>query len=224
MRSGKRGRWAKSDEARLRDLFGLRDDQAIARELNRSVASVRRMAKRIFPAEMRSGPWTANEILELKRYLGASTPEVIARVMGRSVQEITAQIVELGRIRRQDDWTREEVAEFKRIFGTHRRRPRVHLRAQRGGDRPPAPPAQASKDKRFVRKLNGAASTRMPRWKAEELAILRESYPTEPNIALAHRLGRSVKSVVSKAHQLGLGKTSERLREMGRQNVSVRYI
>jgi hypothetical protein len=32
-----------------------------------------------------------------------------------------------------------------------------------------------------------------------------------------------VKSVVSKAHHLGLKKSSERLRSMGRENVSLRY-
>jgi hypothetical protein len=32
-----------------------------------------------------------------------------------------------------------------------------------------------------------------------------------------------VKSVVSKAHNLGLKKEAERLREMGRENVSLRY-
>jgi hypothetical protein len=33
-----------------------------------------------------------------------------------------------------------------------------------------------------------------------------------------------VKSVVSKAHHLGLKKSDDRLREMGRANVSVRYM
>ena len=39
----------------------------------------------------------------------------------------------------------------------------------------------------------------------------------------ARRLGRSVKSVVSKAHHLGLRKNPERLVEMGRENVGLRY-
>jgi len=42
-------------------------------------------------------------------------------------------------------------------------------------------------------------------------------------VELARRLGRSVKSVVSKAHNLGMKKSDDRLREMGRENVSVRY-
>lgn len=63
---------------------------------------------------------------------------------------------------------------------------------------------------------------RMPRWSAEELEQLRELYPTTPNLEIARRVGRTVKAVVSKAHQLKLKKTQERLREMGVENVSKR--
>ncbi len=56
------------------------------------------------------------------------------------------------------------------------------------------------------------------------MEILKDSYASQSNFEIARRLGRSVKSVNSKAHHLGLEKASERLREMGRQNVSVRYL
>jgi len=74
-----------------------------------------------------------------------------------------------------------------------------------------------------VRKLRGGPGTRMPRWRMEELEFLQEVYATLPNLEIARRLGRSVKSVVSKAHQLSLEKSADRLREMGRENVSARY-
>ena len=45
----------------------------------------------------------------------------------------------------------------------------------------------------------------------------------QSNLELARTLGRSVKSVVSKAHNLGLKKDRERLRQMGRENVRLRY-
>ena len=81
----KLGRWSKAEQVRLRQLYGLRDGAAIARELRRSVPAVLRMAKSLFSREpRRSGPWTASETLELKRYLGATAPEVIARILGRS--------------------------------------------------------------------------------------------------------------------------------------------
>jgi hypothetical protein len=48
-------------------------------------------------------------------------------------------------------------------------------------------------------------------------------YNTNSNLEIAQDLQRSVKSVVSKAHNLGLKKSSDRLQEMGRQNVDLRY-
>ena len=43
------------------------------------------------------------------------------------------------------------------------------------------------------------------------------------DVEIAQELRRSVKSVVSKAHHLGLKKHPVRLKEMGRENVSLRY-
>ena len=220
----KRGRWSKAEQARLQELYGLRDDAAISRELRRPVASVRRVAQSLFPQKTRSGPWTASETLELKRYLGATTPEVIARILGRNLEEVQAQIFDLGHIQVRGSWERAEVAEFKRIYGTRtdedlslifgRSVEEIRRFSREHG---------LSKDKAFVRKLRGEPSTRMPRWKSEELEFLRENYAVQPNLELAKQLGRSVKSVVSKAHHLGLKKSDDRLREMGRENVSVRY-
>lgn len=65
-------------------------------------------------------------------------------------------------------------------------------------------------------------TVRMPRWTAHQVAVLRNVYPFEPNVAIAHMIGRSVKSVVSKAHAIGLGKHRSRLRAMGRANVKLR--
>ena len=71
--------------------------------------------------------------------------------------------------------------------------------------------------------MQGTASTKMPRWSDEEVVKLREMYGTGSNLEIAQALSRSVKSVVSKAHNLGLKKSSDRLQEMGRQNVNLRY-
>lgn len=220
----RRGRWSQAEQERLRELYGLRDDASIARELNRPVNSVRRMAEKLFPMGTRSGPWTANEVLKLKRYLGATSHEVIARILGRNVSEVKRQIIELGRIKRDGSWTREEVAEFKRVYGTRTDEDlsRIFGRSVREIEELASQQALA-KDKAFVRKLNGEASTRMPRWTPEELEFLRREYPTRSNLQIAMRLNRSVKSVVSKAHNLGLKKSPDRLRRMGRENVSLRY-
>jgi len=220
----RRGRWSQAEQARLKQLYGLRDDASIARELNRPVASVRRMAEKLFPLGRKSGPWGATEAMDLKRYLGATTPETIARILGRSLQEVNEKIIELGRIKRGGPWIREEVAEFKRIYGTRTDedlskifgRPEEEVRKF-------ATKLALAKDKAFLRKLQGESSTKMPRWSRKELELLERDYPTKSNLDIARDLGRSVKSVVSKAHHLGLKKSTERLRDMGRENVSLRY-
>lgn len=220
----RRGRWSQAEIARLRDLYGLRDEAVIARELNRPIQSVRRMAAEIFDSKPRTGPWTAAEVENLKRYLGLSSTQVIARVLGRDVGEVEAQIENLGRIQLNGRWTRDEIALFKRIYGTRTdedlsrvfSRPLDAIRKQ-------AQRLMLAKDKAFLRKINGTTSTRMPRWTEAELQRLRELYPSHANLDIATMLKRSVKSVVSKAHNLGLKKEPSRLREMGRQNVSLRY-
>lgn len=220
----RRGRWSQAEIARLRELYGLKNDVAIARELNRPEASVRKMAEQVFPLAVHQGPWTAREAIELKRYLGAATHEVIARVLGRTPEEVREQIIELRRIRRDDSWTQEETAEFKRLYGT-RRDEDMELIFGRSSESlaRQAEVLCLAKDKAFVRRQQGVASTRMPRWNAEEIAKLVELYPEHSNLEIARALSRSVKSVVSKAHNLGLRKDADRLRTMGRENVSLRY-
>ena len=182
------------------------------------------MAEKLFPAIEHKGPWTANEVLRLKRYLGATTEDVIARVLGRDVEDVKKQILDLGRIQVDGDWSRDEIAELKRIYGT---RTDEHLQVIFGRPQSEITAVAAkyalAKDKAFVRKLSGEATTRMPRWTTEELEILERDYASRSNLEIAKRLDRSVKSVVSKAHNLGLRKSSERLRKMGRENVSLRY-
>jgi len=220
----RRGRWSQREQARLKELYGLRDDAAIARELKRPVASIRRMAEKLFSGPARTGPWTANEVMELRRYLGATSPEVIGRILGRATDEVNERIFELGRIKRDGTWQREELAEFKRIYGTRTDDDLSRIFGRSLEDvRRLADGLALAKDKAFVRKLAGEAATRMPRWRSEELDRLRQDYPVQSNLELARSLGRSVKSVVSKAHHLGLKKSTERLRTMGRENVSLRY-
>lgn len=222
--SPRRGRWSQAEIARLRELYGLRDEKAIARELNRPVASVRKMAMTAFAQAPHSGPWTAKEVQELKKYLGATTNEVIARILGRPSDEVQQQIGELRRIQSAGRWTQEEIAEFKRLYGTRTDEDlavvfgRTVDAVKRLGAR-----YCLAKDKAFVRKLTGSAATRMPRWSKPEIEQLREIYPTMANLEIAAKLNRSVKSVVSKAHNLGLKKEADRLREMGRENVAMRY-
>jgi hypothetical protein len=220
----RRGRWSRAEVARLEELYGLRDDGSIARELNRPLPSVRKMAEKIFPLVEREGAWSPEEVERLKKYLGASKASVIARILGRSQHEVEERIAELGAVQNDRPWTRDEIARFKRIYGTRTDsdlvavfgRPIEVIRAL-------ALKHALAKDKTFRRKLEGESATRMPRWYPQEVELLRELYPSEPNLEIARRLSRTVKSVVSKAHNLNLKKSNERLQRMGRENVSLRY-
>ncbi|HET6201290.1 MAG TPA: hypothetical protein VFI25_00660 [Planctomycetota bacterium] len=221
----RRGRWNVEEMNRLRELYGLKDEAWIAREIGRPVESVRAMAERLFRGPRRTGPWTVRELQALRLYVGVAAPDTIAQILRRTPQEVRRRIAELGRRRpRTGSWARDELNEFKRLFGTRedgdlarvfgRSLPAIRAVARR---------LCLSKDKAFVRQRKGQGATRMPRWDRGEEDLLRRLYATLPNLEIARRLGRSVKSVVSKAHDLGLQKSTSRLAEMGRENVAVRY-
>ncbi len=220
----RRGRWSAHEIQLLKDWYALRDNEAIARDLHRTPDSVRKMAEVVFRQAKRSGPWTAQEIQDLKKYLGASTPEVIAQVLGRDSREVQLQITELGRLQHNGRWSRDEINEFRRLYGT-RSDDDLALIFGRGLDAVHRLAARycLAKDKAYKKKQAGRGATRMPRWSEQELDFLSRSYPNMPNLEIARRLNRSVKSVVSKAHHLELKKDIDRLREMGRENVALRY-
>ena len=220
----RKGRWTRAELDRLRDMYGLRPDDAIARDLGRTPQSVRKMADELFRAATKQGPWTADDIQQLKRYLGASAPETIARILGRDLAEVQQQIVELGRVQHNARWTREENAELRRLYGTRSDADLAVIfgRSLEAVERQ-ARKLCLAKDKAFIKRVAGEGATRMPRWSAAELDLLRELYPRTSNLDIAQRLQRSVKSVVSKAHHMGLKKELERLQEMGRENVRLRY-
>lgn len=209
----------------FREMYGLRDDRAIARELKRSLAAVRSMAESLFDGEPKTGPWTDEEMHRLRQYLGASTMQALCRVMGRTQIDVEGRIAQLALSRKEGVWSHEDEADFKRLYGTRTNedlaivfgRSLIEIETCAGR-------LCISKDKAFLRRQTGGkATTRMPRWQSSELEQLRVLYPQASNLEIAKALGRSVKSVVSKAHNLGLKKDPSRLKEMGRQNVSLRY-
>ena len=70
---------------------------------------------------------------------------------------------------------------------------------------------------------SAAGKIRRPRWTKSQLEILRKLYRAHSNEVIAEAVGRSVASVVFKAHCLGLEKGIRRLREMGRENIEKRW-
>jgi len=122
------------------------------------------------------------------------------------------------------DWSRARVNLLKRIHGTRTDDDLARIFGCSAEQiRAQASARGLGKDKAFTRKLLGKGATWMPRWKSEDLELLEQSYAAVSNLELAQRLGRSVKSVLAKAHQVGLRKDHARLREMGRANVAARY-
>lgn len=230
--SGKRkGPWSHSEIERLKRLYGLKPDVLIARDLERSVDSVRRMARNVFnTGEPRIGPWSGAEVRQLKNYLGAATVDVIAMIMRRPKTEVHRKIAELKNQAHSGPWSSSEKQDLKRLYGT-RSNSDLELILGRP-EQEIVETAQAlclAKDKGFRRRDDEKkgeekpARTRMPRWTEDEKGLLRDLYPDRPNLEIAKALNRTVKSVVSKAHDMGLKKSNDRLRDMGRENVKVRY-
>ncbi len=217
--------WSTEQVDRFRELYGLRDESAIARELKCTVANVRAMAADLYRCEPKTGPWSQEEQDRLLAYLGASTMESLCHVMGRTKEDIDGKLVELALIKTDAAFNQEDVARFKRLYGTRRDEDLAIIFGRRLADiQGQAKKLCIAKDKAFIRRTSPAEkSTRMPRWGTSDLELLRELYPIHSNLDIAQRLQRSVKSVVSKAHNLGLRKDPARLKEMGRENVSLRY-
>ncbi len=220
----RKGRWSFPEIEKLRRLYGFRSEVQIAQELNRTVQSVRRMIGKVFDGEPKTGPWTAKEVLALKEYLGAAEVEVMAKILRRSPAEVRRKIEQLHGEVRQRPWTSADLQTLKRCYGT-RASEDVSLILGRPVERieEKAKELRLAKDKGFQRRHGGGGSVRMPRWKPEEIEMLKELYPDYDNHSIAVMLNRTVKSVVSKAHDQGLKKSSSRLRTMGRENVRARY-
>jgi hypothetical protein len=114
-------------------------------------------------------------------------------------------------------WHPDDVLELRRSYGRqtnaqiarrlHKSRSEISVKASE---------LALAKDKRAF------PGSKMPRWSADELELLRSLYPIMPSIQIAKRMGRSLKSVSSKGVALGLRKNVGRLREMGRENVQWR--
>lgn len=222
----RRGRWSTEEIARLRELYGHRTRASIGRELGRTPEAVRRTADALYAnQELITGPWTEQELALLRECLGASDLIALSRILARSVSDLEEQIAKLAQQRVSRPFNSVEVSEFKRKYGSRTDedlaiifgRPTLDISDL-------AARLCLAKDKAFVRRREGEPlASKMPRWSPEELALLSEIYAETPNLVIARRLNRSVKSVVSKAHGLNLRKDKDRLREMGRENVALRH-
>ncbi len=220
----RKGPWSQAEIERLKRLYGMKPDGVVARELNRSVESVRRMARRVFSGDAVSGPWTASELDALKNYLGAASLETISLVLRRPEEEIRRKVESLRAEIKSKPWTPVDLQVLKRLYGTRTTQDLLLILGRPESDiEAKAAEVCLAKDKGFQRRRGEGSGVKMPRWTSDHVEHLRKLYPDRPNLEIAKVLGRSVKSVVSKAHDLGLKKSEVRLRDMGRENVEVRY-
>lgn len=222
----RKGPWSQAEIEKLKRKYARTPDHVLARELNRSVESVRRIAKSVFKSSVvQIGPWTPSEIIQLKDYWGASEIDKIALVLHRSAEDIERKVRELRGELHSGPWTADDIQRLKRYYGTRENSDLIVILGRTEAEiEAKATEFCLAKDKSFTRRSRGNSSrVRMPRWTAQDIELLTELYPDTPNLDIAHKLGRTLKSVVSKAHDLGLKKSSKRLRDMGRENVALRY-
>ncbi len=221
----RKGPWSHAEQELVKRLYGQLSEAALARRLNRPLATLKKHLVEIFDKKSRqTGPWRPSEIEELKSLLGRASSEVIARRLRRAAGEIENRVALLRKEVREHPWSSEEKQQLKRDYGSRSDATLSLILAQPiASIQGMAQSLCLSKDKTFLHRSEGVERVRMPRWSAEELALLERLYPERRNEEIAQALNRSTKSVVSKAHDLGLKKTRERLREMGKENVSLRH-
>ncbi len=247
VRRCRRGRWSVAELRRLESEFATRDEASLARMLGRSVESLRRMARSIFEkrnvpgtqaaarrGEPAGGPWTPEDLDRLKRSLGFAPVATIAIVLARTEAAVESKIEELRRSRIVAPWSRDDRRRFKSLFGTRDDRDLAAIFSRTVEEvEELAEELQLRKDKVYLRKCacrrgkidvrGRQAASRMPRWRPAEVERLQELYADHSNLEIATALGRSVKSVVSKAHDLRLRKSRELLERVSRRNVGSRY-
>lgn len=223
MTTERRGRFSADEDREVIVKYGQMPTEKLAQQMERTAASVERRATILFRGTRVKGRWEECETQRLRGLFGTTTPEQVAVILRRTVADVTTAFSRLhNRAKTTTPLSGAELAEFKLLYGTRTDDDLTVI----FGRAPELIAALAkrlclSKDKAFVSK--SGERTRMPRWDPGAVALLTELYPLASNHEIARRLGRSIKSVVSKAHAMRLKKDRERLRQMGRDNVAKRY-
>jgi hypothetical protein len=236
-RSMRRGNWSVQELERLRLLLPRRGVAGTAVLLRRSRDSVFRKALAILRVPPRRGAWTASDDERLREAWGAVEPRLLGPMLGRTPAEVVHRAAELRAQVHSGPWQRGEIAVLKELYGTrHDADLEVSLLRPRDDIAEMATRLCLAKDKRFAAhalevavarterlRANGDPRRPMPRWRDDEVDLLRRIYADADNLAVARRLGRTVTSVANKANLLGLKKSDRLLAEIGRSNVAVRY-
>ncbi|MEZ5988312.1 MAG: hypothetical protein R3F30_04170 [Planctomycetota bacterium] len=229
----KRGNWSVEELGRLRAGYGRKPVSQLARELNRTPEAVLDRAHRLYPDAPRPGALTRGEEATLRLMVGVADLATMARILRRAEAAVVAVLEDWAGRRRGGRFQPWELRHLRACWAT---RPDWALALVLGRDdealRAKARELCLGKSKTLesvplpgferVVVLHPQPPLRMPRWTGVELDRLVALYPYRSNLEIARELDRSVKSVVAKAAELGLRKSRRRLREMGRENVSLR--
>jgi hypothetical protein len=220
------GPWSRTSDAILGAEYGRKRLLSLARSLQRTEALTRRRFEQLFPIVPASpeAVWTPEHEAALPDFLGMSGADTISRALRVPEDLVQARLEALKAARSSRPWTHAEDRLLVEVYG-HRHDEGLSLLFTRPVEdvQQRAKELAVAKDKAYRRAEFGASSTRMPRWTEEQYRILREMYPTFSNLEIARRIGRSLKSVTSTGHKLGLKKSEERMREMGKENIRHRY-
>jgi hypothetical protein len=197
--------WTLDDDRRLKQCLGVVPSSVLAMILKRGEAEIEAHLTELFTA-VRGGPWTNDEIRMLKAMFGRREDRVLSVVLSHTIDEV------------RETARRLRLAKDKAFLSRLAERQERQARSVRGGN------GQDLDDCNPVKSVTPAPHrTRMKRWTEDEVALLRRRYPHEFNVKLAEQLDKSAKSIMSKAHALGLKKTPELLALMGKVNVRMRY-
>jgi len=224
--SRKKGNWSAAELDRLKVLYPKCPEDRVSVLLNRSAKSVRRRARAIFQRSPKRGAWTADDDHRLRVAYGVLGTKEISLVLARSERDVLARVEVLRSARRRGPWSAREIALLKQLYGIRTDEDlEVCLSRSARQIAKVATDYCLSKDKRFEvqQPRSDQQRRKMPRWTAAEESRLEELYPDHDNLEIARLLGRSVLSVANKASQLGMRKSLESLRQMGRKNVAIRY-
>lgn len=217
---GIQGRLSKTALTYIAENFGRKRTEDIAAYLNRREDVIRARAAALIP--LRNGMWNQEQDIALRARLGRASTEDVARSLGRSVDMVRERVKILRALSpTYTPLSRGEILEVRARYGrltddeiavVFRRPPQMIEEVVKR--------YRLRKDKAWAFEMGG--KTDMPRWTSADVALLKKLYPMRGAVEVAAMLNRSTKSVMSKASRLGIGKTEERMREMGRENVSQR--
>lgn len=221
----RKGSFALHEDRTILRKYGTVPNKRLADILRRTESSIIRRALHLFEGPPVQGPWTDAEIKKLRTVIGMASATQVATILRRKEADVYDAIKKLrAREKRNVSLTGAELAEFKVIYGSrddHDLAVIFLIKLETVARM--AEQQCLQKDKTFL-KSQGIVTIKMPRWTQDEVDLLTRIYPNTSNHEIARRLKRSTKSVVSKAHSLHLKKDQARLQQMGRDNVSKRYL